>query len=385
MPQVGRLRLLLGLAVAAFLTTTAVRNFRAPGALDNCETFCPFGGAEGLFHLLKEGQYLCALCEVNVALFLGLLILSLLAGRLFCSHLCPLGMLFERLGSLARRLGRAPRLPAARLDGALQWLRVAVLVVVLVATQRAGDLVFRGYDPFFALFSGHAHGIAWTSYLVLALALLAALAFPMAFCRWFCPLGACQDLLGRWRFLRVHRDPAPCTGCRRCDRACPQAIAVASVVTVRDSNCTLCQACVAACPASRALAVSATRGIRPQPWMLPALAGLYLLGATLLAPALRVPTLAVTFSSESTPQSSEATFVVAGLTCRGRSLMLAENLRYLPGTRSLTTFGRERKAVIRYDPARLEEADIRACIEGSMVDPETGVESAPFQVQGRLP
>jgi polyferredoxin len=98
------------------LAVVAIRS-RAGVSFDTCETLCPFGGAEGLFHLLREKQYLCVLSESNVTLFLGVLLLALAAKRVFCSHLCPLGFLSELLHLLRLKMNLKPLAVSAPIDG----------------------------------------------------------------------------------------------------------------------------------------------------------------------------------------------------------------------------------------------------------------------------
>ncbi|MDQ7824983.1 MAG: 4Fe-4S binding protein [Candidatus Eremiobacteraeota bacterium] len=378
--RIALLRLLFQLFFLVFIAAVAVRG-RLGQSFDTCESICPFGGAEGMIYFLTHRQYLCVLSYYNVALFIALLLLALAAGRLFCSYLCPLGLLYEKMNALRLRWKIKAKLPPPGVDRALQALRYLVIAVILYATWKIGDLVFRGYDPFFALFSLHGHGIAWTSYLVLGLTVAGALFIPMAWCRYLCPLGGAMDLPALVKLIRVTRDRGSCTGCGACDRTCPMAIPVSRRDEVREVNCTLCLQCASHCPEKDALQV---RGPvkRPAAWVLPVLVLAFLVLSHLIAPLFRVPTLKSTFkpARPAAAPLKETVFTVEGLTCRGKSLMLSENLRYLPGMYEMETYASERKLIVRYDPGLLGEQDIRECIEGTMRDPETGEEAAPFRV-----
>ena len=71
--------------------------------------------------------------------------------------------------------------------------------------------------------------------------------------RYLCPLGVALwpvSALGRLRLVRNHE---ACTGCRACDRTCPQAIAVSKTDQVRSGECTLCFDCMQVCPEQDAL------------------------------------------------------------------------------------------------------------------------------------
>ena len=73
-------------------------------------------------------QLLPAILALNVAVVALLLVLTLLFGRLYCSVICPLGVmqdLFARLGRKAKRNRYGYSKPK-------QWLRVSVLVLFVV-------------------------------------------------------------------------------------------------------------------------------------------------------------------------------------------------------------------------------------------------------------
>jgi polyferredoxin len=247
------LRLLFQVGIA---TTALIAGIRlAKGlSLSGVEKYCPFGGIETAWSFLTRKNFSCAAGELNVALFISLIGLTLLARKAFCSWVCPVGAVSEWLWGLARRTRLPlPIEPPRRVDLALRWLRLPVLIVILFFTWRTGELVFRGYDPYYILFSAHGHEVKLWSYGILAGVLLLAGVVPMAWCRYLCPLGVALwpfSVIGR---LRLHRSESSCTGCGACDRACPHGIEVARAVEVRSGECTLCLECAEACPSPGAL------------------------------------------------------------------------------------------------------------------------------------
>lgn len=212
------------------------------------EAYCPFGGMESLWGLFTDGEFTCALAPLNLSLLVALLVLVLMCKKAFRGWACPIGL----LGELAARLGglvwkRRPRLPL-KVNSWLKLLRYAVLGGALFFTYRSGELVLRGYDPYYLIFSGFGHGSAGLlSALVLAVIALGALVVPMLFCRYLCPLGAVFDPFSRLGLVRVRRDESKCTACERCGRACLHDIPVHKLETVRHRDCTNCLECVDAC------------------------------------------------------------------------------------------------------------------------------------------
>lgn len=257
-PRILRVRTALQLAVVGAAAVAGWR-FATGRSLVSVETYCPFGGLETAWAFVTRQRFTCSTGAANLGLFLALLGLTLLARRAFCAWACPVGALFEWQGKLAARLRKRRLLPRPlrvppRADAALRVvLRSAVLATLLAATWTTGELVFRGYDPYYIVFSAHGHDVRTWSYALLAGLVLLAFAVPMAWCRYLCPLGAVIWPLSAIGRLRVARTAASCSGCGVCDRACPQGIRVSDMDAVRTGECTLCLECTGVCPKPEAL------------------------------------------------------------------------------------------------------------------------------------
>ena len=73
------------------------------------EAFCPFGGVEAAWAFFRERAYTCTLSEMNMAMLLGVLGLTILAGKAFCSWVCPIGFLHELLYKLGTAINEWER------------------------------------------------------------------------------------------------------------------------------------------------------------------------------------------------------------------------------------------------------------------------------------
>ena len=256
--MIKRLRTIFQAGVVLAAMVAGVR-FAMGWSLTSVEKYCPFGGLETAYALLARKRFTCAAGELNLGLFIALILLAVLARKAFCGWACPLGAVFEWTGRLGKRIfGRKTYqglwdIPP-KLDVALKVvLRLAVLGKVLAATWTTGELVFRGYDPYYILFSAHGHDVRTWSYAILGALLLLGALVPLAWCKYLCPLGAALWPFSAAGRLRLRRDDELCTGCGSCDNACPQALAVSSAPEVRSGECTLCLECTAACPTGGAL------------------------------------------------------------------------------------------------------------------------------------
>ncbi len=212
------------------------------------EAYCPFGGMESLWGLITGGKFSCALGPLNLSILIAILALALLAKKTFCGWICPIGFLGELGGKLGAKILPQRPIPGRKLNGILKLTRYLVLIVALYFTYRTGELILRGYDPYYIIFSGFGHGtLGALSFIILVLLVVGALLIPMFFCRYLCPLGATLDPLGRLGLIKVARDEETCTECGLCVQACPHAIPVNEMKLVRCRDCTNCLECLDAC------------------------------------------------------------------------------------------------------------------------------------------
>jgi len=214
----------------------------------NCERWCPFGGVEALYTYAAEGKMICSLGTSNFFILGGVLAMTLLLRRAFCGYICPIGMISEWLHGSGRLLHLPNLTVGGRTDRTMSLLKYVVLAVILFVTWRAGELLFRGYDPCYALISRHGTDITFWAYVVSGAIVIASLFVVVPFCRWFCPLAAVLNPLSRFGLARIKRDEATCNDCGLCAKSCPMAIPVDQQRQVTAARCTSCLNCIAACP-----------------------------------------------------------------------------------------------------------------------------------------
>ena len=218
------------------------------------ERYCPFGGVETLIPWIKQTGTLCSLSTLNVSMLIGVIVITLIFKRAFCSHVCPMGAVFEWLGKAGRKIGWGNRRLPSRADGILKCLKYPLVLLIIILTVRVGELIFRDFDPYYVLFTaGRGHGIEKYGLWVTGALLLLGILAPLAFCKYLCPLAACLAPFGRLGAVRVRRDEEVCTNCGACDDACLWGVNVSTAKTVTSLECSNCQDCIKECPAPGAL------------------------------------------------------------------------------------------------------------------------------------
>lgn len=249
---------------------------RPPGV----EAFLPIDGMMGLRHLLHTGS-IDPIHPAGLAIFIGICLMSVVVAKSFCSHVCPVGLISERLGRLGvRSLGRTLT-PPRWLDVPLRGLKYLLLGFFVWAIWIAMDPP--AVESFLA--SPYARIVDAKMWLffappsrptiaVLGVLLIGSIFVRDLWCRYLCPYGALVGLLGRLAPLKVTRDADLCTDCRACTKVCPARLPVHGMTRVASVECTSCQDCVVSCPVEGCLAVRPPLPAGRARWMRPAVASL---------------------------------------------------------------------------------------------------------------
>ena len=362
----------------------------------NCERWCPFGGVEALYTYAMEGNMICSLGTANFFILGGVLLMTLLARRAFCGYICPIGTLSEWTGVLGQRL----QIPAVtvpyRVDRLLALLKYAVLAIILWLTWRAGELIFRGFDPCYALISRHGADITVWAYVVSGLIVLVSLIVLLPFCRWFCPLAAVLNPFSRFGVTRIKRDEQVCTDCGLCSKACPVTIPVHELTEVRAARCLSCMNCLESCPDQTSGAITwGPPRVLGRSWPQAALIAILLLcttGAVAASYLFPFPSF-VKVHGQAPEQAATVQLKVDSLQCRGNANLLyfflkRDDLYQIQGYFKVEVWPDPGVADIHitYDPSVASEEGIKRTITEPYYDVLIDQwRMSPFRIEGYDP
>jgi ferredoxin len=269
------LRLAIGLLVLLAFTA-AFADFRGAGPLQR--------PGQLLAHLQLLPAFVALVTGATVLGLgcLAVLLLTLVFGRVYCSTLCPLGLLQDAVARVARRLHLRTRPLPYR--PAVNWLRYGVLAVAILAVAGgASVLTYAHGDPysnFGRIVSGLLRPLAaalnnalvspaaslgvsglyrvevpWPGPGILApaavmLFLVAGLAAwrERLYCNTLCPVGTLLGLVSRHAAFRLVLDRTACTKCASCLRACKAQCLDLRAGVIDASRCVACFNCLSACP-----------------------------------------------------------------------------------------------------------------------------------------
>ena len=223
-------------------------------------------------------QLLEAILALNVVVVAALVLLTLVFGRIYCSVICPLGIMQDIIGWL----GKKRKKNRYTYSKEVRWLRYPVLAVFVVALVAGFGLLVQLLAPYAAFgriatnllqpvwlavnnvladiavhYDSYAfyHADIWMRSLpsllisVATLLILAVLAWHhgRTYCNTVCPVGTLLSFLARFSFLKIHFDAEKCKNCSLCTKNCKASCMDYKSHTIDYSRCVVCGDCIERC------------------------------------------------------------------------------------------------------------------------------------------
>lgn len=170
---------------------------------------CPIGSIQNVSLALSDTSY--ALPWIVGAFFLLPIVFTLIAGRVFCAGVCPLGAIQDLVGI------RALQLPVW-VDHSLGLLAYAYLGLAVLLAATGSGFVICEYDPFVSIFrmSGDTNMFLFGGGL-----LVVGMFVIRPYCRFLCPYGVILGCLSPAARHQPKLDPVGCINCHLCKDSCP--------------------------------------------------------------------------------------------------------------------------------------------------------------------
>lgn len=235
------------------------------------------GTLHAWFGWMAKIQLLPALLAVNVGVVAALVVLTLVFGRIYCSVICPLGVMQDVVSWAAGR--RKKNRNRFSYSPALTWLRWGMLVVFVAAMVAGVGSLLAPYSAYGRIASNlFAPFYAWGNNLLAYIAermdsyafyevevwmkslstfLVAVVTFVVLFilawrggrtyCNTICPVGTVLGFLSRYSLFKPRFDTSKCNGCKLCARNCKASCIDPAAHTIDYTRCVACMDCLEKC------------------------------------------------------------------------------------------------------------------------------------------
>ncbi len=238
------------------LTTVLGRLHQIIKIYPSIDAFCPFGGLESAWALLRYQVLLKRVALSSVILLFTTIGTALVFRRSFCGNICPLGFLQELFGIAGRKvIKRRFNLPV-KIDNILRYLKYPVLILFLGLAWNTMDMAIRPYDPWVAfhhLGSEDLFSNSLAGFIILVLSLILGFFSDRPFCKYLCPMGGFLGIVSKVGITKIKRESSSCIDCKLCDKVCPVNIEVSAKELVTSAECLTCSECINSCPVNNTL------------------------------------------------------------------------------------------------------------------------------------
>ena len=237
----------------------------------------------GALHLwlgwLAKIQFLPAVLSMNFIVVAILAVITLIFGRIYCSVICPLGILQDIISRLRSKFKKKSHYGFSKEK---KWLRYGFLAIFALAlilgfqafaallapyssygriVENLLSPIYRWGNNLFAMIAERAGSYAfyskevWLKSLpvfivsVISLVVIAILAWRggRTYCNTVCPVGTTLSFLSRFSAFRPVIDEEKCKHCRKCEKNCKASCIDLKHLKVDYSRCVTCFNCVNSC------------------------------------------------------------------------------------------------------------------------------------------
>lgn len=214
--------------------------------------------------------------------FIIIIFITLIAGRSYCSFLCPLGIFQDIISRIASMLHIKKSIG---FTSAYNFFRYSILAIAVVYYTTTGTFLLIWLDPFsiygrfasaivspaltginntaagilskFNIYSIHSVDIKYADITLLmiiitiTMSISAVAAFKgRLYCNTICPVGSLLGLISRFSFLKIIIDKETCIKCGKCENICKSSCIDFKEEHVDFSRCVSCFNCLNVCPNS---------------------------------------------------------------------------------------------------------------------------------------
>ena len=239
------------------------------------------GAAHAWLGWMAKVQFLPAVLALNFGVVAVLLALTLLFGRVYCSVICPLGVMQDIISWIHGKTKKKNRFRFSY-SPAINWLRYGVLALFIVAlvaglhslvaliapysaygriasnllapvyqlgnnffawiAERAGSYAF--YSTEVWIRSGATFAVAAATFAVVA---VLAWKHGRTWCNTICPVGSVLGLFSRFSVFAPVIDTEKCRNCGLCGKQCKSSCINMKEHEIDYSRCVACMDCIETC------------------------------------------------------------------------------------------------------------------------------------------
>ncbi len=236
------------------------------------------------FNFLADIQFIPALLSLNAIILAGLVVLTLVFGRVYCSSICPMGVYQDVVAWLSKKVPKKLRKKKRRYtySSAKNILRWVILGATLIAflfgftflvglldpygaygrivthifrpAYLAGNNLLQAIFTSFDNYTFYKVGIYSLGVFSLAIALVTLLVIGFlawkngrTYCNTVCPVGTTLGFLNKFSLFKIQFVEKNCNSCGLCSMNCKASCINSDKMEIDHSRCVNCFNCIEVC------------------------------------------------------------------------------------------------------------------------------------------
>ncbi len=231
-----------------FLVMIFLTLFMITGKINTAHQFCPYSA------VCFGAMYPRGIITYTTTVILSLIVLlsTIFIGRKFCSYICFLGTLQEKLFHLVKRRKCLKVNP--KLHKILSLLKYLILISTLGRVLMLVQYEYFKGCPVLSI--SFLTEIAFMGVIVLSIIFIMGFFIERFWCRYLCPYAALMNIFQfigkilRLKRQKIIRNIPDSMSCRNCTNYCPMGIEIGCENVIEDLSCIHCMKCVRYCLSS---------------------------------------------------------------------------------------------------------------------------------------
>ena len=406
----NKTRMVIQLLILALVVGTLIVAGINATFTPDMEKYCPFGGLMSFGSKLNLGTMSCSISETQVFIGLGIALMIILVGKLFCGWLCPVGTVSEWMNKLGVRLGVSIKMNKIA-DRILRLGKYVLLFFAAYFTIGSSELWCKKFCPYFGSVTWFGvDTVLLFSLMAIFAVVIASIFFKKFWCKYFCFLGALSNIFAnilvtgpiiliylillwlgvkiplfwlllvivaataitesvRFKFFsispfKINRSADTCTSCKICNDHCPEGIDVSTADPVTHPDCTLCLDCTKSCP------VNSTLKVKGGKWMPPVVMVVVIALSLILAQQFPMATLSERWGDYDKADSLKTVEKViledlSTIKCYGSAKSMMNKVARVKGIVGLDVWASKHKVAIFYDASKTNATDVKRSVFSS--------------------
>jgi len=233
------------------------------------------------WHILAHIQLIPAILAGSFGILAVLILLTLLFGRIYCSVICPMGILQDIIAWFSKKINKKKKYSYSKPKNILRWSVLGVFIISLLFSLTFLALFAENLEPYsifgritthvfkpiyisvnnlfeniftsFGSYLFHKEKIIFdlTSFLIAIISFLTIGFFAWkhgrTFCNTICPTGTILGFLSKYSLFKIKIDEQKCNHCGICATKCKAACINSKEQKIDYSRCVECFDCLNAC------------------------------------------------------------------------------------------------------------------------------------------